>query len=216
MNEVGFIDKSILEAIADAIRNKNGSTDEMTPSEMAALIEMIKSAPILQDKTVTPAKASQTITADSGYDGLGTVTVSGDSDLIAANILKGKNIFGVAGSVTQANFKAGSVTYSGNLTTDASITHNLGKTPNFAIIVKNGIDYWTSNFTISCIAKDTSGKTFSCGSCNYTTGSTTYPVETTVDMTSTTVNFGLKIKTGTNRYQTCKFCDTYSYLIGVI
>ena len=56
-----------------------------------------------QNKTVTPGAADQSITADAGYTGLGTVTVSGDNDLVAGNIKSGANIFGVVGSVVELN-----------------------------------------------------------------------------------------------------------------
>jgi surface protein len=53
----------------------------------------------LQDKTIKPSTIDQTITADENYNGLGTVTVKGDSDLIPENIKKGVNIFGVEGEI---------------------------------------------------------------------------------------------------------------------
>ena len=56
-----------------------------------------------QNKTVTPGAVDQSITADAGYTGLGTVTVSGDNDLVAGNIKSGANIFGVVGSVVELN-----------------------------------------------------------------------------------------------------------------
>lgn len=56
-----------------------------------------------QNKTVTPGAADQSITADAGYTGLGTVIVSGDNDLVAGNIKSGANIFGVIGSVVELN-----------------------------------------------------------------------------------------------------------------
>ena len=53
-----------------------------------------------QNKTITPTVNQQSVTADSGYTGLGTVTVEGDADLLATNIKSGVNIFGVIGTLT--------------------------------------------------------------------------------------------------------------------
>lgn len=56
--------------------------------------------------TITPGTSNQTIA--SGTYLTGTQTISGDANLVAGNIISGKSIFGVAGSVSFVTYYTGS------------------------------------------------------------------------------------------------------------
>ena len=66
-----------------------------------------KAEPTLQKKTVIPSNVQQIVEADTGYDGLKTVTVETDEFLIPENIKYGIRIFGVLGSCVGAAPPAG-------------------------------------------------------------------------------------------------------------
>ena len=64
--------------IAAAIRTKNGSSNTYYPNQMANAILAIPTGGSTinnQNKTVTPTSSQQLVSYDSGYTGLGTVTV---------------------------------------------------------------------------------------------------------------------------------------------
>lgn len=90
---------SKMTAIADAIRLKTGRADTLTLDEMASALNNI---PTQTAKTITPGTISQTA-INSGTFATGKITVKGDSNLKAENIVSGKSIFGVSGTYVGAD-----------------------------------------------------------------------------------------------------------------
>ena len=78
-NTTVYTNNQYYQDIADAIRNKNGSNTLYKPSEMAPAINSLivsGGSILLQTKTVNPTTSQQVVTYDSGYNGLGSVTIS--------------------------------------------------------------------------------------------------------------------------------------------
>ena len=78
--------------------------------------------PVLQEVSVTPGASQMSVVPSAGYDGLSKVTVAGDSDLKAANIKSGVDIFGVTGTYT-GTLKHATGTFKLSTSNDATNEH---------------------------------------------------------------------------------------------
>lgn len=112
----------------------------------------------LQDKTVTPTKSNQAVTADSGYDGLGQVTINGDNDLKPENIMKGVDVFGVVGTLEKGVIvqkKSGTFTTdnNGNATVECGfkpdcVYVNGGKNASISLNAHSGAMFTEGNYSV--------------------------------------------------------------------
>lgn len=120
---------------------------------------VIGSIPLLETQTITPSTSNKTIA--SGQYLNGEQTIQGDTNLVASNILSGKSIFGVAGTLKKQTVvnvtldSSANSTYAGYITGyGAGIDHN----GNLVIwAMSNTTNYEHINFVDTSIGVGTIG-----------------------------------------------------------
>ena len=115
-NEKVIVDKSKLTAIADKIRETQGTQDNYTLDQMPNYIGV--SSNLQPNKVVSAETIEKEVVADEGYDGLEKVTIEAvtstiDNNIQAGNIKEGVSILGVTG-----NYPNGQLTIDTNGTVD--------------------------------------------------------------------------------------------------
>lgn len=90
--------------------------------------KVTQSIPTYGAQTITPGTTNKTLSAGRYLSG--TQTIAGDPDLIPSNIRSGKNIFGVAGNLTEVKYA------SGTATSPTRISASLGWQP--TLVIANG------------------------------------------------------------------------------
>ena len=184
--------------IADAIRAKNGSLNSYTPTQMATAISAIPTGGgTYQSKEVSPTESSQTVTADSGYDALSSVTVNAISTTYVGSGIARKsstNLTANGATVTApAGYYASDATKSisnGSVTAPSSIS-GTGAT------VSTGTNTLTLSKTISVTPNVTTAGYISSGTAGNSSVSLTASVTTKAAATITPGTADQTIASGT-------------------
>lgn len=124
------LSKVVVNAVTNDIDDNIQPENIKKGVEILGVVGTIEDKPVLQNKSVEPSTGKQIITADSGYDGLGQVTVNEvtskiDSNIKADNIKQGVSILGVQGTLEQGaevvkKYKPRWVSFQGCLEADMS------------------------------------------------------------------------------------------------
>lgn len=169
--------------IKTAIEGKGVTVPSSTKLDgYATLIGNISTTPSLQNKTVAPTTSQQSVSADNGYDGLGTVTVSAvtsaiDSDIQAGNIKSGVNILGVTGNYTGASATVATTTATVGSSNASSLAFTVSGNPKmFAVqlsLASSGsylTNSSTSTYLVSAVIGD--GSNVYTTACRYNSSGT--------------------------------------------
>ena len=108
-------------------------------------------------QTITPSTSNKTL--NKGYY-KGNITIKGDSNLVASNILSGKSIFGVAGNVTVSSL-GGKKWASGTATSQTGL---LSSSSAYAISIRNLA--FKPSYVIA-VSPSTSSRSFSIYAVNF-------------------------------------------------
>lgn len=121
------------------------SVIEVLPSSGKTMKKVTVNPTPSQSKTVSPSTSQQTVSPDSGKL-LSSVVISGDSDLVAGNIKKGIDIFGVLGTMVEGiafedisrftKVAVDTFTFASdqNLGSNITLTHSLGVKPEVVLL----------------------------------------------------------------------------------